>query len=118
MGEGEDEVEGRDREQERLLGGQPLGPRCPLTLRTVAIATGVVRDLLGPTTLTDLDLPPESGRAAVLNRLQDLLLLVRDMMGGAERCPILPHDISYLKVRALGVGAGACRCRGRRQQGH
>ena len=115
MGEGKDDVAVGNREQARLLGGQPLGPRCPLALGTVPIATGVVRELLGPTPLTDLALSPESGRAAGRNRLPDLLLLVRDLRGGAEGYPLLPHDSSYLKVRALGVGAGACRCRGRRR---
>lgn len=97
MGKGKDAVAGGDREQECLLGGQPLGSRCSLALGAVAMATGVISDLLRPARLADLDMPPEGRRAALRNGVQHLLLLVGDVMSGTERCPILSHDVGHLE---------------------
>ena len=78
----------------------------------MAITTGVVADLLDPAGLADFALAPKGRSPALGNGAQHLLLLVGDVMGGAERLPLRPHDVSYLKLGALPIGSCAGRCRG------
>ena len=88
MGQGEDDVEVGHRQQQGLLGGQPLGLSTTLTLGTVAIATGVVTDPFRPAAQTLFDLAAQGSRPTLRNRPQDARLLVRDGVRRPKRCAI------------------------------
>ena len=94
------------RQQQGLLGCQPFGPGAALALGTMAIAAGVVTDPLRPARLADFDMAAERSRAALRNRSQHPRLLLRDVVGSAERLPVLPHDVRHLKGRRGGWAAG------------
>jgi hypothetical protein len=53
--------------------------------------------MLGPTPLTGFDMAAQRCRAALGNGSQDPRLFVRDLVGGAERRPIRPHDVGHFK---------------------
>jgi hypothetical protein len=74
LGNGEDEVEVRNREQLDLACLDPAGFIETLTLRTMPIAAGVVGNLLVSAVIALPDVPTESGRAAARDRTQHALL--------------------------------------------
>ena len=47
-GQREDDMEIGNGQEFGLAGGQPLGPRCSLTLRAMPVAAGVIGDARGP----------------------------------------------------------------------
>ena len=61
----EDDVEIANRQQIGLAGGEPVPRRRALTLRAMAVATGVVRDAAVAALLATLDMAAERGRASI-----------------------------------------------------
>jgi hypothetical protein len=78
--QGEDDVEVRHRQEQRLLRHQPLGSLGALTLRAVAIAAGVIGDVLGPTVFALLHVPTQGRRPTALDGAEDAPLLHRDVV--------------------------------------
>ena len=104
----EHDVEVRHRQELGFALGQPLACLRSLALRTVPIATGVVRDLCmtARLVLAACDMAAELCRAAVLDRRHHLELLEADPAGiGLSPCrSMVAEDIRDLQLRP-----GHCR---------
>ena len=98
VGQAEDQVVVVDRQQLLLAGGQPFVTGVGLTLGTVTVTTGVVRDGLMAAVITLVAVSTERGRAAALDGPQHLYLVP----GEESRIPVhestagLADDISHL----------------------
>ncbi len=97
VGHGEDHVKVRDRQEVGFARGEPpfLGER--LTLRTMAIAAGVVRDAYGAAAVTRLPVPAERGSAAALDRAERHDLDLGEPVRALKRVPVRTHDVRQLK---------------------
>src|SRR5450432_4238450 len=106
MRQGEDNVEVGHRQQFGGARGKPLGARVGLTLRTVAITTGVIGDRLMAAAKTLVAMTAQSCRPTTHDRIQDFA-----MLPGEVRAVPLPEavaraaeDVGHLK------GGAAHRC--------
>jgi hypothetical protein len=75
-------MEIRDRQQICLAIREPLGFGERLTLRAMAIATGVIRNTLMVTAVTGFDVPTQGSRATTLNGAHD------PPLSAGERCGV------------------------------
>src|SRR6185503_21324610 len=91
-----------DRQQIGLSGGEPVPRRRALTLRAVAVATGVVRNPAVAALLATLDMAAERGRAALLDRRHDLELTQAHVsgIGPAPVSPMAMKNVCDLQPRA------------------
>src|SRR3546814_17142998 len=98
-GEGEDDVEIADRKQVGLAGLEPGACGGALASGAVPVPATVVRDPPVAAVGTGLDVPAESGGAAMLDRRHDLELVQAQMpgMGGAIGRSSSPENIGDLK---------------------
>src|ERR1700751_296452 len=108
----EDHVEIADRQQIGLAGCDPIRRRRALTLWAMAVATGVVRDAAVATIFATFDMPAERGRAALLDRRDDLELIQAHMpgIGSTPVGSMAMKDVCDLQPRAahrprLGLGS-------------
>ena len=99
MRQGEDDVEVRDREEVRAAGVDPAPTRLRLTLRTVAIATGIEREAGCPAVVTRLPTPAQQGGAARRDREQGSSLDVREPMRAAIGVAMDTHDVAERETR-------------------
>ncbi len=90
-----------DRQEFGLALGQPLSGGCPLTLRAVAVATGVVGDARVGAILAALDVSAERRGPAALDRRHDFQLSEADVasVGFAPRRPMGSKDVGDLQAR-------------------
>ena len=109
MGQGEDHMKVRNRQELRVTGRDPARTGLRLTRGTVAIPTGVVANPRGATVVTRLPMPAQEGGAARRDRAQRQRLDPREAMRAAIRVAVSPHDV--------GEGEAEGRDRGRRLGG-
>ena len=119
VGQGEDDVEVRNGQEVGLVRRQPpfLGER--LTLRAMAIATGVVGDPHGAAVITRLPMPAERGGAAGRDGPEGALLHRREPVRASIVVAVLADDLRELEPRtgdrdrrARGHGAHGQPCGG------
>src|SRR6516165_7477839 len=98
----EDDVEIADRQQIGLAGRKPILRLRTLTLWAMAITARVVSDAAVAAILAALDMAAECGRAALLNRRDDLELTQAHMpgIGPAPVCSMAMKDVCDLQPRA------------------
>jgi hypothetical protein len=101
-GQGEDDVEIADRQQIGLARREPIRRCRALTFWTMAIAARVVSDAAVAAILAALDMPTESGRAALFDRRHDLELTQAHMpgIGSAPVGSMAMKDVGDLQPRA------------------
>ncbi len=89
---------------------QPFGPRQPLALRAVPVATGVVRVTNEPTVGAALDMPTQCRCPARLDRRHDATLGAAELgsVRLPERCAVVAEDIRHLQRGAHRAGSGGC----------
>ena len=99
----EDHVEIADRQQVGLAGREPILRRRALALWTMAVAARVVSDAAVAAIFAALDMPAESGRAALLDRRHHLELTEAHMsrVGSAPLGPMAMEDVRDLQLRAV-----------------
>jgi hypothetical protein len=90
LGDGEDDVEVRDRKKISLLTLDPSSSLERLTLRTVPVPAGVVGDLPVAAAITLTDMTPERGRPAAQDCPYHARLLAAE---GAQLADVLAEDI-------------------------
>ena len=99
--QGEDDVIVGDRQEFGFALGQPLLRRRALTLRAVAVATGIVGDAFVRAVLAALDVAAQRRGPAGLDRRHDFQLAEADMtfVGFAPRRPMGAKDVCDLQAR-------------------
>jgi len=70
MGQGEHDVEVRNRQEHRLLGGHPPRPLLALAFGAVTVAAGVVGDAFVPAGIAALHMPAQLRGPTASNRAQ------------------------------------------------
>ena len=108
MGEREDEVEVRNRQQVGATGGKPSFLGESLTLRTMPVATRVVGDPHGTTAVTRLPMAAEGGGAAGLDRVESPALDGGQTVRSPIHVAMGAHDRREFQSR---TDARACRAR-------
>jgi hypothetical protein len=108
MGQREDHMKVRNRQEVRTAGLDPPGTRPGLARGTVAIATGVVRDPRGATVVTRLPMPAQEGGAACRDRAQRQRLDRREPVRAAVRVAVGAHEVR--EGEAEGRDRGRRRC--------
>ena len=98
-GHGEDDMEVRHGQQIAFLGFPPARFVQPLTLGAMPIPTGVVGDLLVTAVITPSEVASESGRPAVGDGAQDLLLTGAQPV---EVARVLPNDVGQFHAARAG----------------
>jgi len=100
--QGEDQMKIGHRQQLGLALDQPLDGRCPLTLRAVPVAAGIVSDADLAAALTLLDVAAQSGGAAGFDGGHDAPLVAAEVigMGVAVSSTVAAEDVRHLKGRA------------------
>jgi hypothetical protein len=115
MRQREDDVHVRHVEELALPRGEPPRPRLCLALRTVAIATRVIRDGLMPAGVTSVEMAPERGGATARDRAEHRALLpAQPRMLLDEGVSLRVEDIGHLHGRPAHAGLG---CRFSRDRG-
>ena len=103
VGQGEDDVEVRNRQHLSAARREPALGGHALALGTVPIATGVVGDALGAALRADGPMAAERGGAAPRDGKQGTALSAGQDVGGPIPCAMRAHDVGQLKPRpALG----------------
>ena len=102
MRQGEDHVEVGHRQQRRLLGVDPLRLLASLTLRTVAIAAGVICNAALSALIAFFDVPTQRVSTAPPDRSQHGSLIARSCVGLEILGPIVVHDIGELDLNISG----------------
>ena len=92
-----------------------LARACALTLRTVAVAAGVVGDAPMTAALTLLYVPTERGGAAVRDGTQNAPLLVRGEGRFEETAAVAAHHVGHFEDCSTSF-CRVLRRRGRRQR--
>jgi hypothetical protein len=94
VGNGEDDVEVRDRKESVHTCFEPVGPLTGLAFGTVAIAAGIVRDAGESARIAAIDVSAPAGGAAGGQTAQNLGLIYGQWMTLAVRRPLLAQDVS------------------------
>jgi hypothetical protein len=103
MGQGKDEVEVGSWQQQSLLGLAPLRLRQSLTLRTMAVATGVIHGSPRPTGLTLFKVAAQSCRATPHDVSHGFVLSCRQSMLGAIGYAVGSENVGYLSAAQLSL---------------
>ena len=91
----------RDGQDSLALFVEPPGLVESLALRTVPVATGIVRRPLVAAVLADVHMPAENGGSAGLDAPHDLALLSAEPMRGAICVAVRPKDLRNLVLRPV-----------------
>jgi hypothetical protein len=92
MGQREDDVKVRDRQQLRAAGLDPAGLGQRLALRTVSVAAGVVDGPRGAAAVAALEMAAERRRATGLDRAQRAVLHGRQPVRAPKRLAVSAND--------------------------
>jgi len=95
FGDCKDKVEVGDGEQIALTGGQPLLTTMTETLRTVPVATGLVRDVLMAATITLMEIAAQGAGSTKGQITQDFSLLQRSGMSALVSVPVSAKDLGH-----------------------